>query len=195
MYNNVALKWMILDNYDSFTYNLVHVIEKLLQQKVDVYFNDSITVDEAAAYDRIILSPGPGLPSEAGIMKELIEKLSPEKSILGVCLGHQAIGEVFGARLLNLPQVYHGCSGNLFITDTEEPLFKDVEQNTGVGRYHSWVIDRNNFPESLHITATDADGQVMAIRHKLYRVCGVQFHPESVLTPLGEKIMANWLFD
>lgn len=187
-------RWLIVDNYDSFTYNLVHLVEKILQQEVEVRFNDAISVDEAAAYDRIILSPGPGLPDEAGIMKALIRQLSPFKPILGVCLGHQAIGEVFGATLFNLPQVFHGCTGQLLITDMDEPLFKEVPQASEVGRYHSWVIGRNDFPEVLKVTATDSQGNIMAIRHKLYDVCGVQFHPESVMTPCGEKIISNWLF-
>jgi len=188
------MRWMILDNYDSFTYNLVHLIEKILQQKLDVYFNDAITIDEAAAYDRIILSPGPGLPGEAGIMKALISQLSPTHSILGVCLGHQAIGEVFGASLRNLEQVYHGCTCNLNILDEKELLFKGLNQKEPVGRYHSWVIDQKGLPGVLKITATDNQGNIMAIRHSDFDVCGVQFHPESVMTPCGEKIITNWLF-
>lgn len=185
---------MILDNYDSFTYNLVHLIEKTIGQKVAVFFNDAITVDEAAAFNRIILSPGPGLPDEAGIMKSLIRQLAPTHAILGVCLGHQAIGEVFGATLHNLQQVHHGCTCNLNIVDENELLFEGLQQNEPVGRYHSWVIGREGLPDVLKITATDEEGQIMAIRHIDYDVCGVQFHPESVMTPGGEKIISNWLF-
>jgi anthranilate synthase component 2 len=194
------MKILVFDNYDSFTYNLVHLVEKITAEKVDVYRNDQIVLDKVDQYDKIILSPGPGLPVEAGLLLPLIKKYAGSKSILGVCLGHQAIGEVFGGRLLNLSTVYHGVampvevirrneSGNQATAD----LFAGLPDQFPAGRYHSWVIDPAEFPDELEVTATDDEGHIMALRHRKYDVLGVQFHPESVLTPDGEKIMRNWL--
>lgn len=187
------MKILVFDNYDSFTYNLVHLVEKILQQKVDVFRNDEIPLEKVNDYDKIILSPGPGIPEEAGLLLPLIKMYAPSKSILGVCLGHQAIGEAFGGKLTNLKNVYHGVATNCQLSIDNCQLFEGLPSNFEVGRYHSWVVDRNNFPDELEITAEDDNGYIMALQHKTYDVQGVQFHPESVLTPDGEKIMRNWL--
>jgi anthranilate synthase component 2 len=193
------MKILVFDNYDSFTYNLVHLVEKIIGEKVDVSRNDRIPLEAVNQYDKIILSPGPGLPSEAGQLLPLIKQYAATKSILGVCLGHQAIGEVFGGRLLNLSTVYHGVALPVDIVSQKESgrkavdLFEGLPDQFLAGRYHSWVIDPLGFPDELEITATDPDGHIMALRHKKYDVLGVQFHPESVLTPEGEKLMRNWL--
>lgn len=187
------MKLLVFDNYDSFTYNLVHLVEKILNQKVDVARNDKITLEEIAQYDKIILSPGPGIPVEAGLLLPLIKEFAPSKSILGVCLGHQAIGEALGGTLINLTNVYHGVATNCKIIKNDNKLFKGISGGLEIGRYHSWVVSRENFPAELEITAEDNDGMIMAMQHKTYDVRGVQFHPESVLTPLGEQIMRNWL--
>ena len=194
------MKILVFDNYDSFTYNLVHLVEKIIGEKVDVFRNDQIPLENVQIYDKIILSPGPGLPSEAGMLLPLIRQYAASKSILGVCLGHQAIGEVFGGKLTNLTKVYHGVSSPVKIipqntrnVSVNADLFNDIPDGFLAGRYHSWVIDPDGFPESLEVTATDASGHIMALRHKTYDVLGVQFHPESVLTPQGELIMRNWL--
>ncbi|MFV0606855.1 MAG: anthranilate synthase component II [Niabella sp.] len=187
------MRLLVFDNYDSFTYKLVHLVEKILQQKIDVFRNDQIPLENVAAYDKIILSPGPGIPVEAGLLLPLIKEYAPSKSILGVCLGHQAIGEVFGGMLTNLEQVYHGIATNCKIIGNDDKLFADLPAQLEVGRYHSWVIDRHGFPEELEITAIDDNNMIMAIKHKKFDVRGVQFHPESVLTPMGEKIIRNWL--
>jgi anthranilate synthase component 2 len=186
------MKILVFDNYDSFTYNLVHLVEKITNQKVTVVRNDQITLEEVAAYDKIILSPGPGIPSEAGLLLPLIKQYAASKSILGVCLGHQAIGEAFGATLENLSTVYHGVATPIKI-DNSNYLFNGLTDTIVVGRYHSWVIANNNFPDALKVTATDENGLIMAIEHTAYDVCGVQFHPESVLTPNGETVIKNWL--
>lgn len=187
------MKVAILDNYDSFTYNLVHVIEKILKHKIDVFRNDQIPIEKFEIYDKIVLSPGPGLPDESGILKSLIQYWSATKSILGVCLGQQAIGEVFGGSLINLDKVYHGVASTIIQTVTDEKIFDGLPEIFEAGRYHSWIVRRDDLPECLEITAIDKQGQIMALRHKNYDVRGVQFHPESVLTPLGEKIIENWL--
>lgn len=187
------MKLLVLDNYDSFTYNLVHLVEKIIGQKVDVFRNDQIPLEKVKQYDKIILSPGPGIPEEAGLLLPLIKEYAPSKSILGVCLGQQAIGEVFGGKLTNLSKVYHGIATPCRIIVEDEKLFKGLPEHIEVGRYHSWVVDRDGFPEELEITAVDEQDFVMALRHKKYDVRGVQFHPESVLTPMGEQIMRNWL--
>ena len=188
------MKILVFDNYDSFTYNLVHLVEKILHQKVDVYRNDQVSLDKVNAYDKIILSPGPGLPEEAGLLLPLIRQYAASKSILGVCLGHQAIAEVFGGRLVNLSTVYHGVSGPVRLYADKEPaLFAGLPATIEVGRYHSWIVGDDDFPEQLEVTARDENNYIMALRHKQYDVQGVQFHPESVLTPDGEKIMRNWL--
>jgi len=187
------MKILVLDNYDSFTYNLVHYLEELTGNRVTVARNDEITIEEAAAFDRIVLSPGPGIPEEAGILKELILKLTPEKSILGICLGMQAIGEVFGGHLTNLEKIYHGVATDIKITDPKELLFQGLPTVFKGGRYHSWVVDRDTLPVCLQITAADENGMIMGITHKQFDVCGLQFHPESVLTEHGKQILSNWL--
>ncbi|RYY62841.1 MAG: aminodeoxychorismate/anthranilate synthase component II [Chitinophagaceae bacterium] len=186
---------LVFDNYDSFTYNLVHLVEKITHSKVDVFRNDGIPLEKVKGYDKIILSPGPGIPSEAGLLPELIREYASSKSILGVCLGHQAIGEAFGGTLHNLSSVYHGVATPVRLNEAGEKsaLFAGLGKELEVGRYHSWVINREGFPDELEITASDKEDYIMALQHKKYDVQGVQFHPESVLTPLGEKILRNWL--
>jgi anthranilate synthase component 2 len=186
------MKILILDNYDSFTYNLVHYLEQFCDD-LTVQRNDEIKLDEVDAYDAIVLSPGPGLPKNAGILPELIRQYSATKKILGVCLGHQAIGEAFGAKLKNLNQVHHGVAIPVSISKANEPLWDGIPSKIDTGRYHSWVIDKETITSGLTITATDNDGEVMAIRHRTFDVCGVQFHPESLLTPYGLKIVENWV--
>jgi anthranilate synthase component II len=186
------MKILVLDNYDSFTYNLVYILREL-HGNVDVYRNDKIALDDIANYDKILLSPGPGIPSEAGIMPELIQTYAATKSIMGVCLGHQAIGEAFGATLHNMADVLHGISNVATITEPNELLFKGLPINFEVGRYHSWTVVSESVPDCLAITAIDEHNQVMALAHKTYDVRGVQFHPESVLTQFGKEIIANWL--
>lgn len=185
-------KILVIDNYDSFTYNLVHYLEDL-NCEVTVYRNDEFDIDEVKKFDKILLSPGPGIPDEAGLLKEVIKVYSTSKSILGVCLGQQAIGEVFGGTLVNLEKVYHGVATNVTILVDDETLFEGLEKQIEVGRYHSWVINSEGFPENLEITSTDENGQIMSIRHKKFDVKGVQFHPESVLTPHGKKMLENWV--
>ncbi len=191
------MKILIFDNYDSFTYNLVHVVEKLIHGKVDVYRNDKISLEKINDYDKIILSPGPGLPVESGLLLPLIKEYASSKSILGVCLGEQAIAESFGGSLINLKTVYHGVATKIKIkqgrTLSENDVFKSLPEEMEAGRYHSWIVSKENFPGDLEITAEDENGYIMALRHKTFDVQGVQFHPESVLTPMGEKIMQNWL--
>ncbi len=189
------MRLLVFDNYDSFTFNLVHAV-KALGVVPDVFRNDKISLEEIQKYDKIILSPGPGLPQEAGIMKALISEYHQTKSILGVCLGHQAIGEVFGATLRNLDWVYHGVATKAKVIDRDELMFRNLDSEIVIGRYHSWVIDRNGFPhEELQVTAVDENDEIMAIRHKKWNVCGVQFHPESVLTPQGQHMIENWLLN
>ncbi len=187
------MKILVFDNYDSFTYNLVHLVEKILHLKIDVYRNDEIPLEKVKEYDKIILSPGPGIPSEAGLLLPLIKEYAASKSILGVCLGHQAIGETFGGTLVNLDTVFHGVATPIKIVNNTSRILQGLEDNIEVGRYHSWIVNRENFPAELEITAEDENGYVMALQHKTYDVQGVQFHPESVLTPCGEQIMRNWL--
>jgi len=192
------MKILIFDNYDSFTYNLVHLVEKILHQQVDVYRNDKIELEKVKEYDKIILSPGPGIPNEAGLLLPLIKEYASTKSILGVCLGHQAIGEAFGATLINLSSVFHGVAtdcelSSRLLSGDSCRLFKDLPNNIKVGRYHSWIISNKNFPEQLEVTAKDENDYIMALQHKTFDVQGLQFHPESILTPDGEKIMRNWL--
>lgn len=185
----------MFDNYDSFTYNLVHLVEKITHSRVDVCYNDQIAMDVIKGYDKIILSPGPGIPVEAGILLPLIKEYASSKSILGVCLGHQAIGEAFGAKLINLDTVYHGVAMRLHDIDSAHYLYKGIEEGALVGRYHSWIVSEKELPEELEITARDEHGYIMGLQHKKYDVQGVQFHPESILTPDGEKIIRNWLGD
>jgi anthranilate synthase component 2 len=216
------MKILVFDNYDSFTYNLVHLVEKILHQKVEVHRNDQIPLEKVKDYDKIILSPGPGIPEEAGFLLPLIKEYAASKSILGVCLGHQAIGQAFGGKLVNLSTVYHGVATPIQLVQretgnvkretaktkqkagtatevehvpvlTKQSLFEGLPNEFEVGRYHSWVVSEEGFPEELEITARDANNFIMALQHKQYDVQGVQFHPESVLTPKGEDILRNWL--
>ncbi|MBP2282480.1 anthranilate synthase component 2 [Flavobacterium sp. CG_23.5] len=184
-------KILVIDNYDSFTYNLVHYLEDL-NCEVTVYRNDEFDIDEIAIFDKILLSPGPGIPDEAGLLKEVIRKYAPTKSIFGVCLGQQAIGEVFGGTLSNLDKVYHGVATMVKTVVVDELLFEGLGNEFEVGRYHSWVVDAD-LPDVLEATSFDENGQVMSLRHKTFDVRGVQFHPESVLTPNGKKILENWV--
>jgi anthranilate synthase component 2 len=186
-------KILVIDNYDSFTYNLVHFIENITGTRPAVFRNDEINLDEAGCYDRIVLSPGPGIPSEAGICIDLVKRYASEKSILGVCLGHQAIGEAFGASLINLKSVYHGLSTQVIVLDNQDLLFKDIPVTFNAGRYHSWVVSNSNLPDCLKVTCIDSNQMIMALRHREYNVYGVQFHPESVLTEHGMVIIKNWL--
>jgi anthranilate synthase component 2 len=204
------MKILVFDNYDSFTYNLVHLVQKIVPDKVEVFRNDQIPLEKVKEYDKIILSPGPGIPKEAGLLLPLIKEYAASKSILGVCLGHQAIGEAFGGKLLNLSTVYHGVATKIRIGNEgnekavklsrssasvtgNSKLFRGLPAEIEVGRYHSWIISEEGFPSDLEITAVDDLGYIMALQHRNYDVQGVQFHPESVLTPEGEVIIRNWL--
>lgn len=186
------MKILLFDNYDSFTYNLLHLIKELGYTDVDVIRNDQMTVTDAAKYDKIILSPGPGIPSESGILLPLIKEYAGKKPIFGVCLGQQAIGEAFGGKLANLKDVYHGVATKIELTNNDY-IFNGVDRELEVGRYHSWIVSNENFPDCLEVTAIDENNQIMALRHKEYDIHGVQFHPESVLTPAGETILKNFL--
>ena len=185
-------KILVFDNYDSFTYNLVHMAQKITGLQVDVFRNDAITFEKMGTYDKIIFSPGPGVPSEAGNMCEAIKHFAATKSILGVCLGHQAIAEAFGGSLTNLDTVFHGVATPIQQTATDTLLFKNLPSTFVVGRYHSWIVNEADLPQELQITAKDDAGYIMALQHKSFDVSGVQFHPESVLTPDGEQILINW---
>ena len=186
-------KILILDNYDSFTYNLVHLVGKIGGADYEVHRNDKISLQDASRFDKIILSPGPGIPSEAGIMPALVKLYAESKSILGVCLGHQCIGEVFGAELLNLSVPVHGKASRISVLDQKDRLFRGLPESFNVGRYHSWVVDRKTVPECLIITAEDESQNIMALSHKKFDVKGVQFHPESVMTDYGEELIRNWM--
>ena len=186
------MKILVLDNYDSFTYNLVQMIEQIVKEKIDVFRNDKISLEEVAKYDKIILSPGPGIPEEAGILLDLIKKYAPTKSIFGVCLGQQAIAEAFGGTLINLSEIYHGVATES-TQIKEHKLFKDLPETLEVGRYHSWAVNTENFPEELEITSVDKKGMIMSLKHKTYDVHAVQYHPESILTPNGKQILENFL--
>jgi len=187
------MKILVIDNYDSFTYNLVHYIERVLKEPVEVKRNDRLELSDVKPFDKILISPGPGIPDEAGLTKAIIKTYGPEKSILGVCLGHQAIAEVFGGTISNMNQVYHGVSSMMKQTVKNEYLFEGVPADFEAGRYHSWVVEKDTLPEKLEITALSEEGLVMAIRHREYDVRGVQFHPESVLTEYGGLMILNWL--
>ena len=188
------MKILVLDNYDSFTYNLVHIIKELgYGDQMDVIRNDKISVADVAKYDKILLSPGPGIPQEAGIMMNVIKTYAPQKSILGICLGHQGIAEAFGAKLYNMPLVLHGYADKVFIEDAEEYLFQGIEQSFGVCRYHSWAVAADSINEHLIVTARDIKGEIMGLRHREYDVKGLQFHPESILTEHGKEMMKHWL--
>ncbi len=186
-------KILILDNYDSFTYNIVHYVEENSNFIVDVFRNDKISLAEVNKYDKIILSPGPGLPEEAGILKDIIKKYATSKKILGICLGMQAIGEVFGGELQNLNQVYHGVATPINIIEKKDVLYQNIPTDFKAGRYHSWVIKKESLPKELQLTATDKNNQIMSITHKKYAIYGVQYHPESILTENGKQIITNFL--
>jgi len=185
------MKIAVIDNYDSFTYNLVHYLEDL-NAIVTVFRNDAFDIKDLESFDKILLSPGPGVPDEAGLLKKVIQTYGTSKSILGVCLGMQAIGEVFGGELINLKKVYHGVATKITIIAPDD-IFKELPQTFDVGRYHSWVISREHFPNELIITSLDSDGNIMSLKHKTLDIRGVQYHPESILTPYGKKILENWL--
>lgn len=186
------MKILLIDNYDSFTFNLYQYLREISDHTVEVVRNDEITVDNVSAYDIIILSPGPGLPRDAGHMPAIIERYKTSKPILGVCLGHQAIGESYGAKLVNLAHVYHGVDARLTIVEAAG-LFDQVEDGIKVGRYHSWSILKGSTPDEIVVTALDDNGEIMALRHQQDPVYGVQFHPESILTPSGKDILRNFL--
>lgn len=188
---NKPCKVVIIDNYDSFTYNLAHLVKEL-GASVTVYRNDQFSLNQLEPFDKILLSPGPGIPSEAGLLTDVIRTYAGRKPMLGVCLGHQAIGEVFGAKLSNLPEVYHGVATPCELVG-HDALFAGMESRFTIGRYHSWVVSCEDFPETLEVTALSDDGNIMALRHRNYAIWGIQFHPESVLTPDGRQIIANWL--
>ncbi|MBL7892373.1 MAG: aminodeoxychorismate/anthranilate synthase component II [Bacteroidia bacterium] len=183
---------LVLDNYDSFTYNLVNYLEKVSNTTVDVFRNDAISLKEVGKYNKILLSPGPGLPAESGILTDVIKEYAPTKSIFGVCLGLQAIGEVFGGKLANLDSVYHGVATEMNVLK-DDLLFKDIPKKFMAGRYHSWVVDKKGFPDELEITVEDEKGYIMGLRHKKFDLRGVQFHPESILTEHGELMIKNWV--
>lgn len=184
-------KIVIIDNYDSFTYNLSHLVKEL-GAEVTVYRNDQFILSQIEPFDRIILSPGPGIPSEAGLLLDVIREYAGKKPMLGVCLGHQAIGEAFGGTLVNLSDVFHGVATEANVVADDE-VFKGLERRITIGRYHSWVVSKDNFPSCLEVTAESDEGQIMALRHREHNIHGIQFHPESVLTPEGKQMLANWL--
>lgn len=183
----------VIDNYDSFTYNLVHSLKQISHQQVTVFRNDQVNIEDLRIYDKIVLSPGPGIPDEAGLLKSIIRRWAPQKSMLGVCLGHQAIAEVFGGKLLNIQKVFHGVSTPIRILKPEDYLFIGLPEIIEGGRYHSWIVSSEDLPDCFEITAEAEDGEIMAISHKEFDLKGVQFHPESVLTTMGEQIISNWL--
>ncbi len=187
------MKIVVIDNYDSFTYNLVHYLEDL-GAIVTVFRNDEFELNELEVFDKIVLSPGPGIPDEAGLLKEVIKTYAETKSILGICLGMQAIGEVFGGTLINLEKVYHGVASKITIIENDT-IFNNLPNEIEVGRYHSWVISNDNFPQNLIITSVDENKNFMSVKHSVYDVRGVQFHPESILTPEGKKILENWILN
>lgn len=187
------MRIVVIDNYDSFTYNLVHAIKKISGLPVDVIRNDELQLPDLEKYDKIVLSPGPGIPEEAGLLTDIIREFAPRKSMLGVCLGHQAIGEVFGAKLTNMNRVIHGIATPVNQTAYRSPLFEGLPETFEAGRYHSWLVSSEHLPDCFEVTGVDEQGMIMAMQHKEFDVQGVQFHPESVLTPLGEKMIANWL--
>lgn len=189
--SNPSPKVIVIDNYDSFTYNLVHYLEDL-NCDVTVYRNDEFDLEEIEPFDKIVLSPGPGIPEEAGLLKEVIKKYASTKPILGICLGQQAIGEVFGAELMNLEKVYHGVATKIIITENDT-LFNDLPSEIEVGRYHSWVINKSTIPKELKVTSVDENDEIMSIKHTSLDITAVQFHPESILTPFGKKMLENWL--
>lgn len=187
------MKILVIDNYDSFTYNLVSYLKEITDQEISVFRNDKISIEEVGEYDKIVISPGPGVPKNAGISIDLIKRWAPEKSIFGVCLGCQAIAESYGGEIFNLSRVYHGVSTYMHVTDENERLFNGIPENFTAGRYHSWVINEEKLPEEIKITARDEEDMIMAVAHREYDLKGVQFHPESVLTRYGRQMMMNWL--
>jgi len=187
------MRILVLDNYDSFTYNLVQYLQEISEFSIEVFRNDEIDVEGVDAFDIIVLSPGPGIPKDAGIMPELIKKYASTKSIFGVCLGMQAIGEVFGGNLRNLKKVFHGIETPINVIDQSDPLFQGLPSSFTVGRYHSWVVEKRDLPLDLKITAEDTEGEIMALRHTTFDVSGVQFHPESIMTDYGKEILSNFL--
>ncbi len=187
------MRILVLDNYDSFTYNLVQYLKEISELPIEVFRNDEITLEAVDAFDIIVLSPGPGIPKDAGIMPDLIKKYALTKSIFGVCLGMQAIGEAFGGKLRNLKKVFHGIATPIEIIEENDPLFQNMPSTFIVGRYHSWVVDKKDFPNELQITAEDSEGEIMAVRHQKFNVSGVQFHPESIMTENGKEILKNFL--
>lgn len=188
------MKILVFDNYDSFTYNLVQIIEQIVVEKVDVFRNDQIPLEDIEKYDKIILSPGPGIPEEAGILLDVIKKYAPTKSIFGVCLGQQAIAEAFGGSLINLSEIYHGVATDAVQTSSHK-IFDDLPTVLQVGRYHSWAVNPDDFPADLEVTSTDTNGMIMSLKHRVYDVHAVQYHPESILTPDGKKILENFLLN
>lgn len=187
------MKILVFDNYDSFTYNLVHLVEKITGDRPDVFRNDELQLEDVEKYDRIILSPGPGVPKEAGLLLPLIKRYASSKPMLGVCLGHQAIAEAFGAKLTNLQTVYHGVAGKMIRSEVPAVLFRGLKNEFEAGRYHSWIVEKESLPADFEVTATDENGHIMAMQHKNFDLQSVQFHPESILTPDGEQILRNWL--
>ena len=187
------MRILVIDNYDSFTYNLVQYLKEISEFPIEIFRNDAIGIEAVGAFDIIVLSPGPGIPKDAGIMPALITKYASNKSIFGVCLGMQAIGEAFGGKLRNLKKVFHGIETPINVIEKNDPIFQDLPNTLTVGRYHSWVVDKNNFPGELQITAEDPEGEIMALRHKDYDVSGVQFHPESIMTVHGKEMLSNFL--
>lgn len=186
------MKILVIDNYDSFTYNLVHIIRALGYQ-MDIFRNDKITLEEVKKYDKILLSPGPGIPDEAGIMKQVVLEYGPTKSILGICLGHQGIGEVYGAELFNIPKVLHGVTSTGIVSDRSEYLFKNVSDRFQATHYHSWAVRPDSITPDLRVTAVNEEGLIMGLSHVRYDVKGLQFHPESIMTPEGPKMIENWI--
>ena len=187
------MRILVLDNYDSFTYNLVQYLREISELPIEVFRNDAIGIEAVENYDIVVLSPGPGVPKDAGIMPELIKKYAPTKSIFGVCLGMQAIGEAFGGKLRNLKKVFHGIETPINVIDENDPVFMNLPKSFTVGRYHSWVVDKIDLPIDLKITAEDPEGEIMALRHKSFDVSGVQFHPESIMTEYGKEMLSNFL--
>ena len=187
------MKIVVIDNYDSFTYNLVHAIKKISGLPVDVFRNDEIALEDLEQYNKIVLSPGPGIPEEAGLLLDIFRKYGPTKSMLGVCLGHQAIGEAFGGTLTNMNRVLHGIATPVNTTKVPTRLFDGLPETFSVGRYHSWIVNEADLPDCMQITSYDDKGMIMSMKHTTFDVEGVQFHPESVLTPLGEQMITNWL--
>lgn len=187
------MRIILVDNYDSFTYNLYYIIKNVLNRNIDVVRNDKISIGEINKYSHILLSPGPGLPDDAGITKDIIKIYGETKSILGICLGHQAIAEVYGSSLVNMEEVKHGICDRIYIRESKEPIFQGLNNPFNAGRYHSWIVDKTKLSSDLIVTSEDKNGEIMSIKHKIHKVYGVQFHPESIMTPDGAMIIKNWL--